>query len=247
MTGMTGAASAPAGGLCVVVLAGGEGRRIGGGKPQRQLAGQTLLARALALAGSWSAHVAIAVRHPGQAPERLSIKWHQVSNQNSPGLSNRSASSDPAKSEDARGAADVVIDDPAIDGPLSGLLASLRHGRRLGCNAVLTIPCDMPFLPPDLAGRLSAALAGTAGPAVAVASSAGRLHPVCALWTPDAEAVLLREADAGRLSLTNLTERLDRRIVDWPVTAIDPFFNINTPEDLDLAAALLTEPARRST
>ena len=53
--------------------------------------------------------------------------------------------------------------------------------------------------------------------------------------------------EAQALSDHGLTERLDRRIVDWPVTAIDPFFNINTPEDLDLAAALLTEPAQRST
>lgn len=210
--------TAPAYDPCVVILAGGEGRRIGGGKPQRRLAGETLLARARALAGSWSPHVAVAVRHPGQAPVD----------------------------------AEIVIDDPAVDGPLSGLLAGLRHGRALGCHTVLTIPCDMPFLPADLASGLSAALAGIAGPAVAVASSAGRLHPVCALWTPDTEAILLEQAAAGRLSLTNLTERLDRRIVDWqmlngPVMAVDPFFNINTPEDLAFAEALLTAPARRST
>jgi len=31
--------------------------------------------------------------------------------------------------------------------------------------------------------------------------------------------------------------------VDFPVTAIDPFFNANRPEDLDRAAALLQETA----
>ena len=44
----------------IVILAGGEGRRIGGGKPQRMLGGMTLLDRALSIAGGWSDEVLIA-------------------------------------------------------------------------------------------------------------------------------------------------------------------------------------------
>jgi molybdopterin-guanine dinucleotide biosynthesis protein A len=44
----------------IVILAGGEGRRIGGGKPQRMLGGETLLARALDIARLWSDEVLIA-------------------------------------------------------------------------------------------------------------------------------------------------------------------------------------------
>ncbi|WP_240606456.1 molybdenum cofactor guanylyltransferase [Phenylobacterium kunshanense] len=53
--------------LAVVVLAGGEGRRMGGGKPLRVLDGATLLEHALARARGWSRSVAIAVREAGQA------------------------------------------------------------------------------------------------------------------------------------------------------------------------------------
>jgi len=44
----------------IVILAGGEGRRIGGGKPQRLLGGVTLLDRALRIAHSWSDDVLVA-------------------------------------------------------------------------------------------------------------------------------------------------------------------------------------------
>ena len=50
----------------VVILAGGDGRRIGGDKPRRRLAGRTLLERAVDRARSWSPEVAIAVREAHQ-------------------------------------------------------------------------------------------------------------------------------------------------------------------------------------
>lgn len=53
----------------VVILAGGEGRRMGGGKPLRLLAGQTLLDHALELARSWSDTIAVAVHEKGQVGE----------------------------------------------------------------------------------------------------------------------------------------------------------------------------------
>lgn len=52
----------------VVILAGGEGRRIGGGKPQRHLAGKTLLQHAIAKAGSYSTAVAISLGKGAQWP-----------------------------------------------------------------------------------------------------------------------------------------------------------------------------------
>lgn len=50
----------------VVILAGGEGRRMGGGKPQRRLGGRTLIEYAVERARSWSTEVAIALRTPDQ-------------------------------------------------------------------------------------------------------------------------------------------------------------------------------------
>lgn len=52
--------------VAVVVLAGGDGSRIGGGKPLRELAGERLIDRALRLARGYSNPVAVAVRDPAQ-------------------------------------------------------------------------------------------------------------------------------------------------------------------------------------
>ena len=87
----------------IVILAGGEGRRIGGGKPARLLGGQSLIDRAIARAWSWSVPVLVAAREGGD-----------------------------------------IGDDPAVEGPLGGVAAALALG-----GDVLTIPCDMPFLPDD--------------------------------------------------------------------------------------------------
>ncbi|WP_459851114.1 molybdenum cofactor guanylyltransferase MobA [Dongia sp. agr-C8] len=132
---------------------------------------------------------------------------------------------------------DVVADDAAdFAGPLAGILAALDWAQRAhpAAMAVLTVPADTPFLPLDLAARLNAA------GAPAVARSAGRIHPVVGLWPlalrDDLRSALRRE---GMRKVEDWTRRLDPAIVDFEAGPIDPFFNINTPEDLERAAALL--------
>lgn len=168
----------------IVILAGGEGRRIGGGKPQRLLGGETLLDRALRIARDWSDDVLVAT-----------------------------------------GESDM----PGIEGPLGGLAAALALG-----GDVLTIPCDMPFLPADLPERL-----GEGGKAATIAASGGRLHPVCALWRARATEGLADYVATGRRSLHGFAEAVGYEAVAWEAEPIDPFFNINDEADLARAEALL--------
>jgi molybdopterin-guanine dinucleotide biosynthesis protein A len=179
----------------IVILAGGEGRRIGGGKPARMLAGERLIDRALSWARARSTAVAVAIRHPGQLA----------------GLD-----------------AELIVDDPHVAGPLAGLISALEFAGKRDRASMLTIPADMPFLPQDLPQRVAAAI----GPAsCALASSGGRLHPVCGLWRASA----VDRADAylatGRRSLAGFAEFVGFVAVDWPSEPVDPFFNINTAED----------------
>lgn len=132
----------------------------------------------------------------------------------------------------------VVLDAPGIEGPLAGLLSALTWAADAGADRVLTLPCDMPFLPFDLHHRLEQALTLNLG--VAVAASHGRLHPVCALWRTAVVSTLVRRAGEGRLSLRGLSEAVGCAVVDWPVEGGDPFININTAEDLAAAEATLT-------
>lgn len=132
----------------------------------------------------------------------------------------------------------VVLDAPGIEGPLAGLLSALAWAGEAGADRVLTLPCDMPFLPDDLLMRLERALTGELG--AAVAASGGRLHPVCALWRTAAMPTLVRRAGEGRLSLRGLGEAVGCAVVDWAVDGGDPFININTAGDLATAEAALT-------
>jgi len=177
--------------MIVVILAGGEGRRIGGDKPARLLGGETLIERAVGIALGWSGDVHIA-------------------------------------GEPAMGLP-VIRDDPAIQGPLGGVAAALRLGRD-----VLTIPCDMPFLPDDLPARL-----GDGAQAAAIAESGGRLHPVCALWRARAALGLADYVATGRRSLRGFAAAIGYEAVAWGTAPIDPFFNINDEDDLARAEALL--------
>jgi len=177
----------------IVILAGGQGSRIGGGKPLRHLAGQALIERALNRAHSWSDDVRLALRASGQVGDI---------------------------------GAPVLIDDPDVWGPLAGLSSALAAARQSGRSHVMTIPCDMPFLPEDLWKRLSAAIGGEL---VAMAASGDQLHPVCALWSVRALDALPAYLAAGRRSLKGLAETVGMVVVDWPEQV---FANINTPEEL---------------
>jgi len=122
-------------------------------------------------------------------------------------------------------------------GPLAGIVTGLRHagGARPAFTHVLTVPVDVPFLPNDLVRRLAAAL-GAAD--VAVAASGGQRHFTVALWRTklagDVEHALVEE---GRRRVEDVVERAAHAVVAWPATPFDPFANINTPADLERAAA----------
>jgi len=131
--------------------------------------------------------------------------------------------------------------DTARAGPLGGILAALDHAKRHhpGASHVATVPIDSPFFPADLVARL--ARAADSPDRIVTARSAGGLHPVFALW-PVALAGDLAAwlAGGGALRVRSYLERHQARIVDFPSLdtprgLFDPFFNINTPDDLAAA------------
>lgn len=131
--------------------------------------------------------------------------------------------------------------DASRSGPLGGVLAALDHARRHhpGARHVATVPTDSPFFPSDLVARLAYAADGPER--IATARSAGSPHPVFALWPvalfEDLSAWL---AGGGALRVRSYLERHRAREVSFPTIetprgAFDPFFNINTPDDLAAA------------
>ena len=130
---------------------------------------------------------------------------------------------------------------PDHPGPLAGVLAGLDWAAGQGADAIVTAAADTPFFPADLVARL-VAHAGPSGLCLAASpDETGRVqrHPTFGLW-PVALRDDLRAALVGGL----------RKIVIWTdghgagqavfdSAPFDPFFNVNTPEDIATAETLM--------
>jgi molybdopterin-guanine dinucleotide biosynthesis protein A len=127
---------------------------------------------------------------------------------------------------------DSIPDQP---GPLAGVLAAMIWAE---ADYVATVPGDAPFLPPDLLVRLAEARTA-AGAEIALARSGGRSHPVAALWPSRLRPALQRAiSEEGLRRMADWVARHQAVEVDFPVEPVDPFFNINRPEDLAAAERL---------
>lgn len=203
--------------ILAVILAGGLARRMeGASKPLAELAGIGLIDRVVDSARRQRLPVA--------------LNLHEITPQ--------------ATAPFARFGLPFIADAvPDHAGPLAGVLGALDHAAANGYHAVLSLPCDSPFLPDDLASRLAkSARGGSTQIGLACAASGGRLHHVIALW-PVTLRLDLRRAlvEEDLRALGKFQQRHACVAVDWPVVPRDPFFNVNTPADLAMAEALLRQ------
>lgn len=215
---------ATTGNVAGVLLAGGLSRRMGGGdKALLPLAGRTLIAH---------------------AAERLAP---QVS------VLIVNANGDPARFE-ALGFPVVADDVPDHPGPLAGILAAIRWHAHANpaTRAVVSVSADAPFVPQDLVRRLAAALPLDAPAPVAVAQSRGRRHPVIAAWSMESAREIETALARGARKVEALVDHLGAAAVPFDDIEIagrkiDPFFNINTPDDLAIAETLMTASIAKDT
>jgi molybdenum cofactor guanylyltransferase len=125
---------------------------------------------------------------------------------------------------------DILTD---VGTPLAGLQAALYYGANNGYDAVVTVPSDAPFLPLDLVERLLEAGEMTGA---AIARSGGQDHYLTGIWTTAMAKPLGRLIEAeGMKRVQDFVTRAKAEKVVWAAIPHDPFFNINTPEELSLA------------
>ena len=123
---------------------------------------------------------------------------------------------------------EVVPDRYDMHTPLAGLHAALTFGAEQGFDAVLTAPCDTPFLPLDLVARMKNA-------APAIAMSGRQDHYLTGLWPTDLLALLELELKSGLQRVMDFAALAKVHRVEWPVTPQDPFANLNTPKEFKSA------------
>jgi molybdopterin-guanine dinucleotide biosynthesis protein A len=196
-----------------VVLAGGLARRMGGGDKARIRIGEkSILARVL---------------------ERLAPQCARII---------LNANGDPTRFADT-GLTVVADTVPDFAGPLAGILAALDWAAAHAPDIadVASVPGDCPFLPRDLVARLAQARAAAATP-LACARSGEWRHPVVGLWPLALRADLRRALIEERVhKIEAWTARHGVAIADWPAAPVDPFFNVNTPEDAAAAARMAAQ------
>lgn len=121
-------------------------------------------------------------------------------------------------------------------GPLAGVLAGLDWAADAGFDAIVTAAGDTPFFPLDLAERLSAAAQGMEHPLALSATPDGR-QPTFGLWPVALRDDLRRALEDGLRKVVMWTDKQGGRMAEFPDAAA--FFNVNTPEDLTRAEAML--------
>ena len=133
---------------------------------------------------------------------------------------------------------------PGHGGPLVGVLAGLDWAAAEGADAIVTVAADTPFFPRDLVARLCEATRDMPRPLALAATPRGDgertksmsrsglvRHPTFGIW-PVALRHDLRAALLDGLAKVVLwTERHAGREVVFD-SGDDPFFNVNTPDDL---------------
>ncbi|MEO5322652.1 molybdenum cofactor guanylyltransferase MobA [Mesorhizobium sp. CC13] len=139
---------------------------------------------------------------------------------------------------------DVIADTIAgHQGPLAGILAGMEWAanRSTGTH-LLSVAGDTPFFPGDLAARLAH---GGSADRIAAAASNGRVHPTFALWPVSLRRTLAEFLESGNTRrVMTFMEQAGMDVVEFQseepgIAPLDPFFNINTPEDLAEAERLL--------
>lgn len=202
-----------AAGTLGLVLAGGLARRMGGGdKAMIGIGGKSILDRVL---------------------ERLRLQTAGI-------IIN--ANGDPARFA-ATGLPVIADSVPGFAGPLAGVLAGLdwAAAHKPDITYIASVPGDCPFLPRDLVARLHAARISDDLP-LACARSGSWRHPVVGLWPVTLRDDLRRAlVDEDLRKIEVWTARHGIAIADWPDKPIDPFFNVNTPEDAARANALAAQ------
>lgn len=196
-----------------VILAGGRATRMGGGdKALLDLGGQTLLTRVI---------------------RRLS---HQV------GGMMLNANGDPARFAEygLPVRADSLPDHP---GPLAGVLAGLDWAAQQGATHIVTVAADTPLFPEDLVARLTAAARAKHAPIALAATPDPKRgfvrHPTFGLWPVSLRDDLRAALIGGMRKIVIWTDAHNAATAMFEADPYDPFYNLNAPEDMIRAAALL--------
>ncbi len=124
-------------------------------------------------------------------------------------------------------------------GPLVGVFTAMKWANGMGFKKVATVAIDTPLFPENLLKKLYQKMEVSDSDIIFATSAADNkhkkvLHPVFGLWKTCLSDDLKREIDSGVRKVTLWSAKHKTSSVYFPHRHIDPFFNINTPNDISL-------------
>ena len=131
-------------------------------------------------------------------------------------------------------------------GPLSGILAGMEWAFKNGNRYIATVAADTPFLPDDFIKRLHAMVKsknlniGIAASRI-LSTDDVFMHPTFGIWEVGLKDDLRNALanDTRKIMFWAKKFKLDYYYFDTSDKLSDPFFNINTPDDLAKAKCRL--------
>jgi len=125
-------------------------------------------------------------------------------------------------------------------GPLGGILTAMKWAKEnlTKCSWIATFPCDTPFFPESII-RSFIKESEKKESLILCASSHGRKHNIFGLWSLDLYDKLQDDLMNKKVrKVQDWTEKNKIKNLEFEFKDYDPFFNINTKEDLEFAKKL---------
>jgi len=127
-------------------------------------------------------------------------------------------------------------------GPLAGVLAALEYARERDYDWVASVAADTPFFPKNFVDQARLEATSKQAPVVLASSfdhgkSKWMRHPTFGLWHPSLIDDLRQALTEGVRKIVMWTDSVGGTDVQFthPSSELDPFYNVNTPEDLVIA------------
>jgi len=128
-------------------------------------------------------------------------------------------------------------------GPLVGILTAMKWAKEnlSKCSWIATFPCDTPFFPESIIKSFIEESKKKES-LILCASSHGRKHNIFGLWSLDLYDKLENDLINKKIrKVQDWTEKNKIKNLEFKFIDYDPFFNINTEEDLAFAKKLSTK------
>jgi len=202
-----------------VILAGGQSTRMGGGdKFLKEVAGKTILS---SVVENFDKQCSSLIISANGDPSRLNAY-------------NKPIIQDPIITKSNKEPEDNLA------GPLAGILGAMKWtiGNKPNHTHILSVAADSPLFPDDFTQKMINHANSLNERAIILAKSGGWHHPIFGLWPIELASDLEAQLNAGVRKIrawtnTHPNSAIEFEDLHFNGATIDPFFNINKPEDFE--------------